>query len=196
MKKLLAPFIVLSLVISSWVLPAEASDEKIWERLQGSNPTGYVLLIRHALAPGVGDPENFNVNDCSTQRNLSDEGRVQAQKIGRWLKSTQIKIFRVESSSWCRAKETAKLLDLGKVRLNKNLDSLFEEVDIANHPQTLQARKNIVAQRNKRGLLIMVGHYVNIAALTGVGIDSGSGVLVQADKKGRIKVFGQMPAID
>lgn len=196
MKKLLAPFIVLSLVISSWVLPAEASEEKIWERLQGSNPTGYVLLIRHALAPGVGDPENFNVNDCSTQRNLSDEGRVQAQKIGRWLKSTQIKIFRVESSRWCRAKETAKLLDLGKVRLNKNLDSLFEEVDIANHPQTLQARKNIVAHRNKRGLLIMVGHYVNIAALTGVGIDSGSGVLVQADKKGRIKVFGQMPAID
>lgn len=196
MKMLLAPFIVLSLVISSWVLPAEASDEKIWERLQGSNPTGYVLLIRHALAPGVGDPENFNVNDCSTQRNLSDEGRVQAQKIGRWLKSKQFKIFRVESSRWCRAKETARLLDLGKVRLNKNLDSLFEEVNIANHPQTLQARKNIVAHRNKQGLLIMVGHYVNIAALTGVGIDSGSGVLVQADKKGRIKVFGQLPAID
>lgn len=154
------------------------------ERAAGSNPKGYVLLMRHALAPGVGDPENFAVNDCSTQRNLSDEGRAQAREIGQWLKGTKIKIFRVESSRWCRAKETAKLLDLGKVRLNKNLDSLFEETDIANHPKTLQARKEIIAHRNKSGLLVMVGHYVNIAALTGVGVDSGSGVIVRADKRG------------
>lgn len=186
-------FVVLISLIAQ---PANAREQRIWRELQGSNPKGYVLLMRHALAPGVGDPENFAVNDCSTQRNLSDEGRAQAREIGQWLKGTKIKIFRVESSRWCRAKETAKLLDLGKVRLNKNLDSLFEETDIANHPKTLQARKEIIAHRNKSGLLVMVGHYVNIAALTGVGVDSGSGVIVRADKRGNIRVFGQMPIID
>ncbi len=186
-------FVVLISLIAQ---PANAREQRIWKELQGSNPKGYVLLMRHTLAPGVGDPENFAVNDCSTQRNLSDEGRAQAREIGQWLKGTKIKIFRVESSRWCRAKETAKLLDLGKVRLNKNLDSLFEETDIANHPKTLQARKEIIAHRNKSGLLVMVGHYVNIAALTGVGVDSGSGVIVRADKRGNIRVFGQMPIID
>ena len=188
--------VVFALLFTLGTQPVDAREQTIWERLQGTSPTGYVLLMRHALAPGVGDPENFTVNDCSTQRNLSDEGRAQAQEIGRWLKSTRIKVLRVESSRWCRAKETAKLLGMGKVKLNKNLDSLFEEVDVVNHPQTLQTRRDILAHRNKRGLLVMVGHYVNIAALTGVGVDSGSGVIVRADRKGNIKVFGKMPIID
>lgn len=188
--------VVFALLFTLGTQTVDAREQTIWERLQGTSPTGYVLLMRHALAPGVGDPENFTVNDCSTQRNLSDEGRAQAQEIGRWLKSTRIKVLRVESSRWCRAKETAKLLGMGKVKLNKNLDSLFEEVDVVNHPQTLQTRRDILAHRNKRGLLVMVGHYVNIAALTGVGVDSGSGVIVRADRKGNIKVFGKMPIID
>lgn len=173
--------------------PVVAEEKNIWDRLQGSNPKGYVLLMRHALAPGIGDPENFQINDCSTQRNLSAEGRLQAAEIGQWLKETKIKILRVESSRWCRAKETARLLEVGQVRLNKNLDSLFTESDIANHPQTLQIRRAIVAHRDKRGLLVMVGHYVNITALTGVGVESGAGVIVKADKSGRIKVLGETP---
>lgn len=182
-----------ALFIASIAQQVSAKEISIWDRLQGSNPTGYVLLIRHALAPGVGDPENFNVNDCSTQRNLSDEGRAQAAEIGQWLKETKIKILRVESSRWCRAKETARLLEVGQVRLNKNLDSLFKESDIAHHPQTLQIRRAIVAHRDKRGLLVMVGHYVNITALTGSGVESGAGVIVKADKSGRIKVLGETP---
>ena len=173
--------------------PSFANDLRIWDSLQGTNPKGYVLLLRHSLAPGSGDPANFRLDDCSTQRNLSDEGREDAREIGEWLKLREIKIARVESSRWCRAKETARLLDLGRVRLNKNLDSLFQETDLINHPQTLKVRKQILDYRKKSGLLVLVGHYVNIAAVTNAGVDSGEGVLVRADSKGVIKIVGVTP---
>jgi phosphohistidine phosphatase SixA len=185
--------VISSLVLSLMTQPSQANDLRIWDSLQGSNPKGYVLLLRHSLAPGSGDPANFRLDDCSTQRNLSDEGREDAREIGEWLKRREIKISRVESSRWCRAKETARLLDLGRVRLNKNLDSLFQETDLINHPQTLKVRKQILDYRKKSGLLVLVGHYVNIAALTNAGVDSGEGVLVRADSKGVIKIVGVTP---
>jgi len=173
---------------------AQARELAIWDQLKGSNPKGYVLVMRHALAPGVGDPENFNVNDCSTQRNLNDEGRQDAQDVGQWLMRQEVKILRVESSRWCRAKETAQLLNIGKVRLNKNLDSLFEdESDWATHPQTMNIKKRIHDHRNKRGLLVFVGHFVNFQAAAGVSLDSGEGALVRANAQGEIKVMGYSP---
>ena len=173
---------------------AQAKELAIWDQLQGTNPKGYVLLMRHALAPGVGDPENFVVNDCSTQRNLNEEGRQDARDVGQWLVRQEVKILRVESSRWCRAKETAQLLNVGKVRLNKNLDSLFEdESDWATHPQTKNIQKRILDHRNKRGLLIFVGHFVNFQAVAGVSLDSGEGALVRANAQGEIKVMGYSP---
>lgn len=172
---------------------AFANDLRIWDQLQGSNPKGYVLLIRHALAPGSGDPANFKVNDCSTQRNLSDQGRVEAKEIGEWLARREIKIFRVESSRWCRAKETAQILNIGKVVLNKNLDSLLGESDLPNHKQTVNIKKRIVNHRNTSGLLVFVGHFVNFQAAVGASLDSGEGVLVKANAKGEIKIVGSLP---
>jgi phosphohistidine phosphatase SixA len=188
--------VISSLVLSLMTQPSQANDLRIWDSLQGSNPKGYVLLLRHSLAPGSGDPANFRLDDCSTQRNLSDVGREDAKEIGEWLKRREIKIARVESSRWCRAKETAQLLDIGRVRLNKNLDSLFRETNIESHPATMKIRKQIINYRNKSGLLVLVGHYVNIAALTDIGVNSGEGVLVRADSKGLIKVVGSTPALD
>jgi phosphohistidine phosphatase SixA len=174
---------------------AMANEEAIWDKLQGTNPKGYVLLLRHTIAPGVGDPENFKLNDCSTQRNLSQLGRADAKAVGDWLKRREIKISRVESSRWCRAKETAQLLGIGRVRLNANLDSLFESQDPAKAIQTVRVKKQIVDWRNKSGLLILVGHFVNIGAVTGVGVGSGEGVLVKADSKGKITVVGLTPKL-
>jgi phosphohistidine phosphatase SixA len=185
--------LVLSLISSLTAQSSFANELLIWDQLQGKAPKGYVLLFRHSLAPGVGDPANFKLNDCSTQRNLSAEGREDAKEIGKWLQRREVKIARVESSRWCRAKETAQLLNLGKVRLNPNLDSLFQEADATKHPQTSKVRQQIINHRNKTGLLVLVGHYVNIAALTGVGVDSGEGILVRADNKGVIKVVGATP---
>jgi len=186
----------LTLLFSLTAQSSSANELLIWDKLQGTAPKGYVLLMRHSYAPGVGDPDNFKLNDCSTQRNLSDVGRQDAKDVGEWLKRREIKIFRVETSRWCRAKETAQLLGLGKVRLNKNLDSLFEEADALNHPQTAAVRKQIQNHRNRTGLLVLVGHYVNIAALTGVGVASGEGILIKANAQGEFKVFGATPKLN
>ena len=175
-------FIVVVLLLCSLMTQsAYANELAIWDKLQGSNPKGYVLLLRHTLAPGVGDPENFKLNDCSTQRNLSQAGRDDAKAVGDWLK--------------CRAKETAQLLGIGRVRLNSNLDSLFESQDPAKAIQTVRVKKQIVDWRNKSGLLVLVGHFVNIGAIAGVGVGSGEGVLVKADSKGKITVVGLTPKL-
>ena len=108
--------IVIALITCLFTQSTYANELAIWDRLKTNNAKGYVLLLRHALAPGSGDPANFKLNDCSTQRNLSDQGRADAKDIGIWLKSKQVKIHRVESSRWCRAKETAKLMAIGNVR--------------------------------------------------------------------------------
>ena len=187
--------IITALLTSLLGQSAMANEEAIWDKLQGTNPKGYVLLLRHTIAPGVGDPENFKLNDCSTQRNLSQVGREDAKSVGDWLKRREIKVARVESSRWCRAKETAQLLGIGKVRLNSNLDSLFESKDPANAIQTVRVKKQIVDWRNKSGLLVLVGHFVNIGAVAGVGVGSGEGVLVKADSKGKITVVGLTPKL-
>ena len=193
MRGIRRSIVVFVLLFSIGSQEASADSLLIWDKLQGTAPKGYVLLLRHSYAPGVGDPENFRLGDCSTQRNLADEGREDAKILGQWLQRRQIEIYRIESSRWCRAKETAELLGLGKVRLNRNLDSLFQESEIANHPKTKRAREQILEHRRKSGLLIMVGHFVNIGALTGVGVDSGEGVLVRATRAGEIKVVGTTP---
>ena len=187
--------VVVLLLCSLMTQSAYANELEIWDKLQGTNPKGYVLLLRHTLAPGVGDPENFKLNDCSTQRNLSQLGRDDAKAVGDWLKRRDIKISRVESSRWCRAKETAQLLGIGKVRLNSNLDSLFDSQDPAKAIQTVRVKKQIVDWRNKSGLLVLVGHFINIGAVAGVGVGSGEGVLVKADSKGRITVVGLTPKL-
>ena len=104
-----------------------------------------------------------------------------------------MKIYRVESSRWCRAKETAELIGLASVRLNKNLDSLFREVNPAKHPQTALVKRQIVNHRKQEGLLVLVGHFVNIGAIVGAGVDSGEGILVRANSKGEIKIVGKSP---
>ena len=187
--------LILAVSLLSSLLPqsSSANDLAIWDQLQGKNPRGYVLLIRHALAPGVGDPANFTLGDCSTQRNLSEEGRQDARDIGTWLKRRDISINRIETSRWCRARETAELLGLGRVRTNKNLDSLFQGDDPVNDPQTARIREQIIEHRNKRGLLVLVGHFVNIGLLTGESVDSGEGVVVRASRKEELKVLGRSP---
>ena len=193
MIKPLRSALALILLLSLSIQPSYASELLIWDKLSASSAKGYVLLLRHSLAPGVGDPENFKLGDCSTQRNLSQEGRDDAAEIGAWIKRQKVKIYRVESSRWCRARQSAELLDIGKVKLNKNLDSLFRESNLESHPKTLKTKQQILNHRNKSGLLVLVGHYVNIAALVGVGVDSGEGVIVKANKNGVIKVLGATP---
>ncbi len=152
------------------------------------------MLLRHALAPGTGDPAGFRLGDCSTQRNLSLEGRRQAIAIGAQWRSKGLPVDRVLTSRWCRARDTARLLAVGKVRAYPALDSSFTVSDATASRRTAKVRSLIDRHRGKRGVLVLVGHQVNITDLTGVAPPSGGAVVVKADPNGSIRVVGSLPA--
>ena len=141
-------------------------------------------MLRHARAPGTGDPPGFRLGDCRTQRNLDDSGRAQARGISTWLHARGISRARVYSSQWCRCLETAALLDLGPVTPLPALNSFFERPQ--EREQRLTALRQFIArQPPDGGLIVMVTHYVTIAALTGEGVSSGEAVvLTLADGNG------------
>jgi broad specificity phosphatase PhoE len=136
-----------------------------------------VIFLRHALAPGTGDPTGFRLDDCATQRNLSDEGRAQARAIGQALRESGLPIASVLTSQWCRARETAMLLDLGPVTDELGLNSFFGNPD-ARAP-TLDRLQQVLATLpdGPGGLTVMVTHQVVITAVTGQTVASGAAVL-------------------
>ena len=139
------------------------------------NPFGYVLLIRHALAPGFGDPQYFDLNDCSTQRNLDGEGREQAFRIGEKIKAARIKFSKIFSSQWCRCLETAKNMNLGEITVEPGLNSFFQ--GIVPKDKTLdRLRKRLESVEEKQELVLMITHQVTITAVTGITVSSGGAV--------------------
>jgi phosphohistidine phosphatase SixA len=130
-----------------------------------------VLLMRHAIAPGFGDPDNFVIKQCKTQRNLDITGRNQAIALGQKLRQASIAIDKVYSSYWCRCLETAKLLELGEVEAFAGLNSFFEEH--ADRNQTLNLLQDKLASLVQNSLTLMVTHQVVIQAVTGIGVSSG-----------------------
>lgn len=135
-----------------------------------------IIFIRHALAPGTGDPAEFDVNDCDTQRNLSEQGRKQAEDIGRNLRRLGIADIPVYSSEWCRCKDTAELMNIGSVNHQPLLNSFFATPD---GPAQLQKLRQWLAIAN--GPLVLVTHQVVITGMTGVYPASGEMVLTRLD---------------
>lgn len=168
-------------------LPASA-DDNLWTTLRNGS---HVLLMRHAATePGIGDPPQFRLNDCSTQRNLSAEGRAQAVRVGRLLAERQIAISAVLSSRWCRCLDTARLA-FGQTTPEPALDSFFGERGARSAPQTVAARDRIRGFRGP-GNLMMVTHQVNITALTGEHPAMGEILVVRANADGTIKLVGRI----
>ena len=170
-----------------------SSEAAIWSLLQQGR--GYVVIMRHAIAPGIGDPPDFRLNDCSTQRNLSDEGRKQAVRTGKAFKSRKIRVSRVLSSQWCRCLETAKLMNLGAVDPFLPLNSFFLNYKTESK-QTAQVRQLILNNRNTPGVIVMITHEVNIRAIaTDIYPESGESVVLRANGKNQIEVVGQIKAM-
>ncbi|MGI8936025.1 MAG: histidine phosphatase family protein [Phormidesmis sp.] len=111
---------------------AKTAENMLWEKLAQANEETYVVLLRHALAPGTGDPANFQLNDCSTQRNLSETGREQAIAIGEAFRSRNTPVIEILSSQWCRCLETAELMAVGPVEPFPALNSFFRDRSTAN----------------------------------------------------------------
>jgi phosphohistidine phosphatase SixA len=167
---------------------ALADQAEFIDRLRSG---GHILMIRHALAPGSGDPPNFKIRDCSTQRNLDDSGRTQARRIGMWLRKNGIKSSRIYSSQWCRCLETANLIDIGTVQELAALNSFYEKIE--NREPNLQALNQFISQQPVDGkLVILVTHFVTIAAISGTGLSSGEGVLLELHKNKPYTVIGRL----
>ena len=184
----------LLIVLVSMLLPASAQASDVWAQLR--NERGLVVLMRHAIAPGGGDPAGFRLGDCNTQRLLSQEGREQARAIGDEFTSRGIPVAEVRSSRWCRAADTATLLDLGTVRPTAALDSVFTAPQSVADRKRRATEKIIRDHRGESGVLVLVGHQANIIDLTGIAPASGAAVVVRADAQGRIRVIDELAAPD
>jgi len=152
---------------------------------------GRVLLLRHALAPGNGDPPGFRLDDCTTQRNLDATGRAQAVALGARLARSGVVKARVYSSQWCRCMETARLLGLGPVTPLPQLNSFYPT------PQEREARiarlrAFLAAQPTDGPPLILVTHQFTIAELSGGGTPSGGGSVFRLDGSGEPRLLGHI----
>ena len=175
-------FKILLLVFTLITMPIKADSNKslIDELKQG----GKIIFIRHAYAPGNGDPDNFDKKDCSTQRNLNDQGIQQSKMIGQFFSKNLINIEKVFSSEWCRCKDTAKNA-FYKFETFDALNSFYDHKFIKNKDKQISDLKRFINNWNNDGNIIFVTHYVVIAEMLGVGI--GSGEIIVSDKKYKIK---------
>jgi phosphohistidine phosphatase SixA len=146
----------------------------------------HVLLMRHADAPGFGDPAGYVLGQCATQRNLGDAGKKQAKTIGAWLGQQGIASAQVFSSPWCRCLDTAQLLNKGAVKTEASLGSFFDNMALE-RKQTNALESFIQNELAKAAKvpLILVTHHVNIQAYTGRVVGVGDMVLVKVNPKGQ-----------
>ena len=170
------------LFISLFTSQLNASNQA-WNLAQEGNK---ILLIRHSLAPGGGDPPGFKINDCKTQRNLNRTGINQSKKIGKLFKKNKVPVDQVLSSQWCRCKDTAKYA-FGNFKEFAALNSTFQSPYNKNEGKQLKELYKFIKKWDGKGKnLVLITHYSIITAVTNAVPSSGE--IVIADKN--FKVLG------
>ena len=149
-------------------------------------PKFNVIFLRHALAPGYGDPSEFDISDCKTQRNLNQEGRDQAMSIGIRLKMEGVLFDKIYSSEWCRCVDTVTLLDLGEITIFSGLNSFFQ--DHYNKEETLPKLMQKLESLDDKNRILMVTHQVVISSVTGINVGSGGAVAYSTKDGSAIKI--------
>jgi phosphohistidine phosphatase SixA len=167
---------------------ARADEAAAWEALRTG---GVVALMRHARAPGVGDPADMKLEDCRTQRNLSEAGRAQARRIGEAFRERGVSVERVLSSAWCRSLETARLA-FGEAEAFAPLNSFFGQRK--DEPEQTRRVRAAIAGWRGPGALAMVTHQVNITALTQAFPQEGEVLVLRPDGEG-FTLVGKIPAV-
>lgn len=161
---------------------AGADESAAWAALRKD---GAVALVRHGEAPGVGDPQDWKLEDCSTQRNLNDAGRAQARALGARLKAERIPVARLLASPWCRTLETARLLGVGTVQPEPTFSNAFV---LSERSAELSAgARALIAKWRGPGVLLVVTHGANIAALTGRNPATAELMVVSAAADGTLR---------
>ena len=177
--------LALALVVALAASANAAADEKLWSLLKGG---GQVVLIRHTITePGAGDPPGMRLDDCKTQRNLSEEGRAHARRIGEAFRKRQVPVGRVLSSPWCRCVETAQLA-FGRAEVAEPLSNLFGRYE-KREAQVKGMRQLIRAEKAN---LVLVSHGSTISALTRISPGTGEMVVVKPLGAGRFEVLGRL----
>ena len=187
LKMTLSLVFLCATVMSVACATSSNSSENLWNLVRAGRA---FIIMRHAIAPGTGDPDNFVLGDCLTQRNLSDAGRRQAEAIGKLFRENGIDQAEVFSSQWCRCLETARLLKLGPVQELPDLNSFFQRYERRNE-QTREMREWLLRQTHATPL-VLVTHQVNITALTGFYPSSGELVFARRTDSGEIEVLGSI----
>jgi hypothetical protein len=180
-------FLALSLVATGFG-NAQAA-EPFWAEVQSGKA---IVLLRHAEAPGSGDPPGVTLGDCSTQRNLSEEGRAQSRAIGDLFRANGIVSAAVHSSQWCRCLDTARLLGLGEVVPLDLLNSFFG--DSSAEPARSAALLAWLRGQRFGGPAVLVTHQVNITGLTGEVPDRGAMIIARVHADRPVEVIGRVPA--
>ena len=175
--KLFCVFFTVSLLgAQENVEPVKSAIEKI---------DANIVFMRHAIAPGSGDPINFKIGDCSTQRNLDQTGRLQAQRIGEHMLTIGLEFDEVLSSEWCRCRETARLLNVGEWKSFSGLNSFFQSY--ADEQETLTKLESYLGDSN-HDLSLLVTHQVVISAITGHSVGSGDLVVYNSSTRQAVPV--------
>jgi phosphohistidine phosphatase SixA len=177
-----------AVLLSGHISSAVAQDRNdLWAALK---KPGHFVMMRHAIAPGTGDPDHFRLGDCTTQRNLSESGRQQARRTGEAFRKNGITGAAVYSSEWCRCLETARLLGLGDVEPMPSLNSFFEARS-QGPAQTRQLRQEMSKMDLSRPV-VLVTHQVNVTAFSGVYPRSGEMVLMRRMPDGEFETMGRL----
>lgn len=183
-----APLAALLLGAALGLSAPAAADPALWTRLEGGSQ---VVLIRHAVTtPGVGDPAGARLDDCATQRNLSEAGRAEARRLGAAFRSRAVPVGRVLSSPWCRCLETARLA-FGQAEVWEPLRSLF--ADRSGEVEQTRAFRTLAGARPAGGNTILVTHGANILAFVGVHPAPAEMVIVTPRGDGSFTVAGRLP---
>ena len=182
----------LALAAAPFARAASAPDEALWRRLRSGN---YVLLVRHAATEGgAGDPPNFRLDDCSTQRNLSSGGRDEARALGERVRAARIPIAKVFTSPWCRCRETATIA-FGAAEEWDALASIFDYPEREReYTEKVKRRVGTYAWHKPGGNVVMVTHNVNIAALTKLSVAPAEVVVVKPDGCCGLRTVGRLRA--
>ena len=182
LQKLLTYVIFMILLVATEVA-ARSEIDKVKKNISAN-----VIFLRHALAPGVGDPRAFIKEDCSTQRNLNNEGRLQARLIGDFLRQSNIRFSEILTSEWCRCIDTVKELDLGKWETFSGLNSFFQGHEKKHH--VIEKLRKKLESLNPSDLILLVTHQVVITEITGEVPRSGEMVLFNSitKKKSRLMI--------
>ncbi|MFO7703604.1 MAG: histidine phosphatase family protein [Halopseudomonas sp.] len=165
------------------------ADAAVWEAVREGRA---LVILRHAYAPGIGDPEYFRLEDCATQRNLNAQGREQSARWGDFFRTQGLASATVYTSRWCRAVDTAEGFCLGRVQRLAELDSFFQ--DRGQEDAQTQALRRMIAGLPAGVPVIMVSHQVNISALTGEFTRSGDAMVLALPLANPPEVLARVPA--